>query len=84
MSDHKGSQKASRKRVLDEIADQVFPKRPRLSAKTDPTKWRMKDDDGRQTWHYVADDEAAKEWPQTYADKWYMGLPLASFSRSRT
>ncbi len=36
----------------------------------------MRNDDGRQTWHYLEDDEKAKEWPQSYADKWYLGLPL--------
>jgi len=66
--------------VLDDIAEQELPKRPRLDAKTDATRWRMKNDDGRQTWHYLADDDAAKEWPQTYADKWYLGLPLVSFT----
>jgi lanosterol synthase len=78
MADHKGSEKAGRKRVLEEIAEQEFPKRPRLAAKTDPARWRMKNEDGRHTWHYLADDKAAREWPQNYADKWYLGLPLAS------
>lgn len=51
-------------------------KRPRIAEKTDFTRWRMRDDESRQTWHYLEDDEAAKRWPQTYADKYYLGLPL--------
>ena len=53
-------------------------KRPKIRETTDHGRWRMRDDEGRHTWHYLEDDEAAKEWPQTYADKWYLGLPLAS------
>jgi len=57
-----------------------FPKRPRLEEKTDLMKWRMRDDEGRLTWHYLQDDEAAKDWPQSYADKWYLGLPMVSLA----
>lgn len=54
-----------------------YPRRPHMVKKTDLTKWRCKDDEGRLSWHYLGDDEqAAKEWPQTYADKYYLGLPL--------
>jgi len=38
----------------------------------------MRDDQSRQTWHYLEDDEAAKQWPQSYADKYFLGLPLVS------
>ncbi|KAJ9134279.1 Terpene cyclase/mutase family member [Pleurostoma richardsiae] len=51
-------------------------KKPRLAETTDHTRWRMKDDAGRHTWHYLEDDEDAEEWPQSYADKYYLGLPL--------
>lgn len=64
----------SRKRASDD--GDSFPKRPRLEAKTDLTRWRVKDDDSRHTWHYLADDKAAAEWPQSYAEKWYLNLPL--------
>lgn len=64
----------SRKRASD--AELGFPKKPRIEAKTDRTRWRMKDDDSRHTWHYLADDEAVKDWPQSYAEKYYMNLPL--------
>lgn len=43
--------------------------------KTDYTRWRMLDEDGKHTWHYL-DDEAVAKWPQTPADKYYLGLPL--------
>ncbi|GJC93250.1 terpene cyclase/mutase family member [Colletotrichum higginsianum] len=73
----KSIQVQSRKRVAEAIAEQEWPKKPRIDAKTDRTRWRMKDEDGRHTWKYLgADDEAAKNWPQTYADKYYLGLPL--------
>ena len=42
--------------------------------KTDPTRWRLLDDKGRQTWHYLKTDAEVKEWPQSVADKWYLGL----------
>lgn len=38
----------------------------------------MKDDDGRHRWTYLEDDEDVKNWPQSYADKYYLGLPLVS------
>ena len=55
-------------------------KKRRLADATDKTRWRMRNDCSRHTWHYLEDDEEAKEWPQTYADKWYLGLPLVSRS----
>ena len=42
--------------------------------KTDSTRWRLKDVDGEQTWHYLS-EEQAKEWPQSMADKYFLGLP---------
>ncbi|KAL7801906.1 oxidosqualene:lanosterol cyclase [Trichoderma afarasin] len=63
----------SRKRASDD--SDSFPKRPKLEAKTDLTRWRVKDDDSRHTWHYLADDKAAAEWPQSYAEKWFLNLP---------
>lgn len=46
------------------------------SQKTDYTRWRMLDEDGKHTWHYLDDDEVVAKWPQTLADKYYLGLPL--------
>jgi lanosterol synthase len=69
----------SRKRAPD--TDLGFPKKAKIEAKTDPTRWRMKDDDSRHTWHYLTTKKAAQEWPQSYAEKYYLGLHLVkSFS----
>lgn len=56
--------------------EKPLPKKQRLAERTDRTRWRMRNDESRHTWHYLEDDEAAKAWPQTYADKYYLGLPL--------
>ncbi|KAL2067543.1 hypothetical protein VTL71DRAFT_1968 [Oculimacula yallundae] len=67
---------AREKRSFDSVEDETIPaKRPKLSERTDFTRWRMLDEAGRQTWHYL-DDEEAKAWPQSDADKWFLGLPL--------
>ncbi|KAL2176376.1 terpenoid cyclases/protein prenyltransferase alpha-alpha toroid [Thermothelomyces heterothallicus CBS 202.75] len=54
----------------------VKKQRPALEEKTDYSRWRLRDDHGRHTWRYLEDDEAAEAWPQTYADKYFLGLPL--------
>lgn len=64
----------SRKRTSD--SELGFPEKPKIEAKTDPTRWRIKDDDSRHTWHYLTTKKAAEEWPQSYAEKYYLGLPL--------
>lgn len=51
-------------------------KRQKVAEPVDRTRWRMKSDDGRHTWHYLDDKEAVEHWPQSYADKWFLGLPL--------
>ncbi|KAH7191989.1 terpenoid cyclases/protein prenyltransferase alpha-alpha toroid [Fusarium flagelliforme] len=72
----------SRKRAADSQSEpllkqgQPFPKQPRIGSELDKTRWRLKDDDSRHTWHYLEDDEAAKEWPQSYAEKWYLNQSL--------
>jgi lanosterol synthase len=43
--------------------------------KTDYSRWRLLDERGRQTWHYLEADEDVKEWPQSVADKYHLGLP---------
>nr|KMM63772.1 lanosterol synthase [Coccidioides posadasii RMSCC 3488] len=43
-------------------------------ARSDPRLWRMRAVEGRQSWHYL-DEEEAKKWPQTLADRWYLNLP---------
>ncbi|CAG9951648.1 unnamed protein product [Clonostachys rosea f. rosea IK726] len=67
-----------RKRGADD--QHAPPKRPKLEAKTDITRWRLKDDDSRHTWHYLEDEKAASEWPQSYAEKYYLNLPLVHIS----
>jgi lanosterol synthase len=51
-------------------------KRAKIQEKTDITRWRCLDEDGRLTWRYLEDDDDATKWPQSYADKWYLGLDL--------
>jgi lanosterol synthase len=53
-------------------------KRLRIANKTDRTRWRLLDESGRLTWHYLEDDDAVKKWPQSIADKWYLGLNTVS------
>jgi lanosterol synthase len=45
-----------------------------VDLETDHTRWRMKNVDGRQTWHYLESDEELKAWPMTSADKYYLGM----------
>lgn len=47
--------------------------------KTDLRRWRLLDEQGRQTWHYLRTDEEVKEWPQSTADKYFLGLPIVCF-----
>lgn len=50
-------------------------KKAKLADRTDYSRWRLLDDNGRQTWHYLEDDEDAKEWPQSTADKYFLDIP---------
>lgn len=43
--------------------------------KTDYSRWRLLDDRGRQTWHYLESDDENEKWPQSIADKYFLGLP---------
>ncbi|KAJ3194273.1 Lanosterol synthase (Oxidosqualene--lanosterol cyclase), partial [Dinochytrium kinnereticum] len=45
---------------------------------TDPLRWRMKVEEGRQTWEYFEDpeDPRLKAWPMTDADRYWQGLKL--------
>ena len=47
---------------------------------TDIERWRLLDDRGRQTWHYLESDEEVQEWPQSIADRYHLGLKLVSIS----
>ena len=68
--------KSGEKRSIDAGQDDLQePKKPKLQERTDYTRWRMLDESGRQTWHYLVDDEDAEEWPQSIADKYFLDLP---------
>lgn len=43
---------------------------------TDIQRWRLLDERGRQTWHYLDSEDKSKEWPQTTADRYFLGLDL--------
>ena len=71
-----GAFKSGLKRsIQSEVTETQSAKRPKLQERTDYTRWRLLDEAGRQTWHYLEDDEDIKEWPQTTADKYFLGLP---------
>ncbi|KAI9802321.1 MAG: Lanosterol synthase (Oxidosqualene--lanosterol cyclase) [Piccolia ochrophora] len=44
------------------------------SGKTDYSKWRLLDERGRHTWHYLTSDEEVKVWPQALTDRFHLGL----------
>ena len=48
--------------------------------KTDYSRWRLLDEHGRHTWHYLTTDEEIKAWPQTVADKFHLGLPTVGLN----
>jgi hypothetical protein len=81
VSSANGYSKASEKRPIEVATVEThFAKRPKLSERTDYTRWRMLDEKGRQTWHYLEDDEDAEEWPQSIADKYFLNLPTVSLT----
>ena len=41
---------------------------------TDYSRWRLRNENGVHTWDYLTSDEEVERWPQTIADKWYLGL----------
>ena len=40
---------------------------------TDPTRWRLEVENGRQVWHYLTEDEA-ENWTATAYDKYWMEI----------
>lgn len=44
------------------------------NAGTDLSRWRLRDERGRQTWHYLATEKEVEAWPITTADKYHLGL----------
>lgn len=47
---------------------------PGLRETTDRSRWRLHNDRGLHIWKYLESDEECEKWPQSYADKWYLGL----------
>ena len=43
---------------------------------TDIDRWRLLDERGQQTWHYLETDVEVKAWPQSLADRYHLGLPI--------
>ncbi len=67
-----GSPMKKRKAPLDSDVGSLS-KRPR-DEKTDYARWRLREERGRQTWHYLESDDEAQKWPQSVADKYMLGL----------
>ncbi|RYP85128.1 hypothetical protein DL769_001032 [Monosporascus sp. CRB-8-3] len=42
--------------------------------KTDYSRWRLFDNQGRQSWRYLESDDEVEKWHQTVYDKHYLGL----------
>lgn len=49
--------------------------------KTDYRRWRLRDDRGCQTWHYLHSEEEVKEWPQSAADRYFLGMETVRTGR---
>ena len=47
-----------------------------VDLRTDINRWRLLDERGAQTWHYLESDEDVKKWPQSIVDRHHLGLPL--------
>ncbi|KAI0465954.1 terpenoid cyclases/protein prenyltransferase alpha-alpha toroid [Xylaria cf. heliscus] len=71
-----GVDQLARKRASNGHIDANTLQHPRIQHTTDRTRWRCLDEGGRLTWHYLEDDTAVKEWPQSAADKWYLGINI--------
>lgn len=50
-----------------------------VDLRTDLNRWRLLDERGRQTWHYLESDEEVEKWPQSIVDRHHLGLSLVSF-----
>lgn len=44
--------------------------------KTDPARWRLRTNSiGVHFWHYLSEEEAEDEQPQSYCEKYLLGRP---------
>lgn len=66
---------AEKKKKKRSIGSHVDRQEPNTLTRTDYSRWRLLDDRGRQTWEYLETDKAVREWPQSTADKYFLGLP---------
>ncbi|KAF2203923.1 terpene synthase [Delitschia confertaspora ATCC 74209] len=64
----------AQKRSNTSIKDQAVLSPQEHHEKTDYSRWRLRDDHGTHTWHYLETDEEIKAWPQTTADKYFLGM----------
>lgn len=46
------------------------------STTTDRTRWRLLDEEGRQTWVYLKTEQEVEEWPLSVYDRHHLGLDL--------
>jgi hypothetical protein len=70
------------KKAIKQTPLNVLNEKVQKDKKTDYSRWRLRDVEGRQTWHYLTTDEEVKNWPQTVADKYHLGLPTVSVQTS--
>jgi lanosterol synthase len=76
-----GATKDQEKVLVDaDLQDSQSDGKPKLLERTDYSRWRLLDVKGRQTWEYLEDDEAIKKWPQSTADKYFLGIPTVCTS----
>lgn len=61
-----------------EANDDLHAAKRHHDEKTDYSRWRLRDERGRQTWHFLETDEENKAWEQTVADKYMLGLETVS------
>ncbi|CAD6500406.1 BgTH12-07583 [Blumeria graminis f. sp. triticale] len=74
MSARLTSQKTAESRVGNRVGLSTL-RASELPERTDVRRWRLLADKGRHTWHYLENDDQLKEWPQSIADKYFLGLP---------
>ncbi|CAG8514322.1 9242_t:CDS:2 [Diversispora eburnea] len=44
--------------------------------RTNLENWRLKVENGRQTWHYLEHEDEIKNWPQSIIEKYWLDLPF--------
>jgi lanosterol synthase len=78
------SEKKAANGSTKEVTEKVQNGRVSKDKRTDYSRWRLLDEAGRQTWHYLRTDEEVKSWPQSVADKYHLGLPTVSLLAERS